>query len=183
MIITITGKPCSGKGTVSKLFCEKHNFNYMCVGDMMRDLAIKNGQTILEFQQNNPNIKEVDKQLDGFTEEIGKTRLDENLMIDSRLAWHFIPKSFKVFVDVDWETAGGRLMQAERDSESAKDLESAIKTLKGRWQVENDRYQELYGVNNYNLENYNLVINSSNKTVEEIVEIITKAYKEFMQNA
>ena len=33
MIITITGKPCSGKGTVSKLFCEKYDFKYICTGE------------------------------------------------------------------------------------------------------------------------------------------------------
>ena len=32
MIITITGKPCSGKGTVSKEFCKKYNFEYIGTG-------------------------------------------------------------------------------------------------------------------------------------------------------
>ncbi len=183
MIITITGKPCSGKGSISKLFCEKYQFNYMCVGDMMREMAMKNGQTILEFQQNNANIKDVDNMLDSYTENVGKTRLSEDLLIDSRLAWHFIPKSFKVFVDVDWNTAGVRLIGAGRDSETAKDALTATEELKNRWQTENKRYQELYNIDNCNLGNYNLVVDSTNKTVEELVEIIKKAYEEFMQNA
>ena len=53
MIITITGKPCSGKGTVSKEFCKKYNFKYLCTGDMFRELAKQYGySTVLEFQQN-----------------------------------------------------------------------------------------------------------------------------------
>ncbi len=183
MIITITGKPCSGKGSISKMFCQKYNFDYMCVGDMMREMALKNNQTILEFQQSNPNIKDIDNMLDSYTENVGKTRLDENLMIDSRLAWHFIPKSFKVFVDVDWTTAGNRLIGADRDSETAKDTDSATESLKNRWETENKRYQELYNIDNCNLNNYDFVVNSSNKTVEELVEIIKIAYEEFMQKA
>ena len=52
MIITITGKPCSGKGTVSKIFCQKYNFEYICTGDMFRELAKSYGyEDVLEFQK------------------------------------------------------------------------------------------------------------------------------------
>ena len=60
MIITITGKPCSGKGTVSKILCDKYNFEYICTGDMFRTLAYSYGyDNILEFQKDE-RIKDVD---------------------------------------------------------------------------------------------------------------------------
>jgi len=184
MIITITGKPCSGKGTVSKLFCEKFNFEYICTGDMFRAFAKEFGyNSVLEFQQQYKNIHEVDKLIDDKTAEIGKTRFNENIVIDSRLAWNFVPNSFKIFIDVSWHEAGKRLMNANRSNEKAKNAKEAAKILKERWQVENERYKKLYGTSNLDFNNYNLVISSDNLTPEEISEMIYNEYKKFMQKA
>ena len=184
MIITITGKPCSGKGTVSKEFCKLYNFKYLCTGDMFRDLAKQHGYaTVLEFQKNYPNITEIDNLIDNQTTEIGKTQINENIVIDSRLAWNFIPNSFKVFIDVDWPTAGERLLSANRSHEQASDLQQAIYTLKERWQEENNRYTKIYNTNNLNLNNYDYVISSNNLTPIEIANKIYKEYTKFMQNA
>ena len=184
MIITITGKPCSGKGTVSKLFCKKYNFEYICTGDMFRELAKEHGyNTVLEFQQNYPNIEEVDNIIDNRTSEIGKTKLNENIVIDSRLAWNFIPKSFKVFIDVDWHIAGERLLGANRQNEKANNLNDAINTLKQRWETENNRYSKLYNTNNLKPSNYDCVISSNNQTPEQIADKIYEEYKRVMRRA
>lgn len=184
MIITITGKPCSGKGTVSKLFAQKYNFEYICTGDMFRECAAKLGfASVLEFQQNYKDILSFDKQIDNQTAEIGKTRINENIIFDSRLAWHFIPNSFKVFIDIDWDTAAKRLLTANRSSEKVSDIQSAKQTLLDRWEEENSRYLKLYQTNNTNSNNYDLVISSSNLTPEEVAEKIYEEYKKFMQNA
>lgn len=183
MIITLTGKPCSGKGTVGKLFCEKYNFEYLSTGQIFRELSAKhNYKSVLEFQQKHKNIKDVDKLVDSKTVEIGKTRLNDNIIFDSRLAWHFIPKSFKVFLDIDWFTAGERLVKAEREEENVETFEEAIEVLKARWNEENARYLSLYNVDNTDMSKYDLVIFSADKSPEEIVEIIYKEYKKFMKN-
>jgi len=182
MIITITGKPCSGKGTVSKIFCKKYNFEYVCTGDMFRELAKSYGyDDILEFQKDEV-CKNADEIVDNKTSELGKTSIDKNIVVDSRLAWHFIPKSYKVFIDIDWETAGERLINANRSNEQAKDITSAINKLKNRWQEENSRYLELYNTNNLNLNNYNLVISSKNKSPEEVADIIYENYLNHIKN-
>lgn len=184
MIITITGKPCSGKGTVSKLFCKKYGFKCTSVGDMMRQIALQHGySSILDFQQNYEKMHEIDNMIDKQTELFGKENLNKNVVFDSRLAWHFIPNSFKVFIDVDWNIAGERLINANREHEKSENAEQATKILKERWQAENDRYTKLYNTNNLNPNNYDLVISSSNKTPEEIVDEIYLKYKEFMQKA
>ncbi len=181
MIITITGKPCSGKGTVSKLFCKKYNFEYLCTGDIFRELAKSYGyDDVLEFQKDEV-CKNADEIVDNKTTELGKTSIDKNIVVDSRLAWHFIPASYKVFIDIDWQTAGERLLGANRHNEQAKDLNSAIIKLQDRWQKENTRYFELYKTNNLNPSNYNLVVSSQNKTPEEIADIIYENYKNYMQ--
>ena len=173
MIITITGKPCSGKGTVAKEFCKKYNFEYVCTGDMFREYAKQFGyDNILTFQEEDPRVKQIDKLVDNKIYELGKTKINSNIVIDSRLAWHFIPNSFKVFIDVNSKTAGNRLMQANRETEQAANIKDAIKSLKSRWKIENDRYSELYGVNNLDPKKYDYVIDSSNLAPEQIVEKI-----------
>ncbi len=183
MIITITGKPCSGKGTVAKEFCKKYNFEYICTGDMFRSFAKQFGyDNILTFQEQDQRVKQIDKLVDDKTAEIGLTRSTENIVIDSRMAWHFVPNSFKVFIDVDDKVAGERLLSANRDTEKTSSLENAVSSLKARWEVENNRYMELYNVNNLNLNNYDYIIDSSNFTPTEIVEKIYENYINFIKN-
>ena len=182
MIITITGKPCSGKGTVSKIFSKKYKFEYVCTGDMFRAIANKLGfSSVLEFQQNG-DVGIADKMVDKQTADLGKKRPEDNIIVDSRLAWHFIPNSFKVFIDIDWETAGERLLESNRANEKANSLDNAIELLKTRWQVENERYSRIYNTNNYNLCNYDLVISSKDKNPEQIAKNIYKEYIKFIKN-
>ncbi len=184
MIITITGKPCSGKGTVAKEFCKKYNFEYVCTGDMFRKFAKELGYSdILAFQTENSKVKDIDKLVDEKIYEIGKTKSNENIVIDSRLAWNFIPNSFKVFIDVDDTIAGKRLLEANRETEQANSLDEAIESLQTRWKVENDRYLELYGVNNLTASNYDYVVDSSTATPLQMVEKIYEKFKIFNKNS
>ena len=88
-----------------------------------------------------------------------------------------------MFLDVGWQTAGKRLFSANRENEKASSIEEAVSSLKKRWNAENVRYMELYGVNNLNKNNYDLIIKTDNKTPEQIAEKIYKEYKKFMQKA
>ena len=184
MIITITGKPCSGKGTAGKLFCEKYNFEYISTGNMNRALAKEFGfKNVIDLQKSD-KINEVDRIIDSQLVEMGKTRSGENLLFDSRLAWHFIPRSFKVYIDIDWTIAGERLLNSNRELENNfSSIEEATKALQDRFDTENERYQRKYGVNNLNLNNYDFVISSNNKTPEEIADEIYKNYQIFIKKA
>ena len=184
MIITITGKPCSGKGTAGKMFCQKYNFEYISTGNMNRALAKEFGfKNVIDLQKSD-KIDEVDRLIDSKLVEMGKTRLNENLLFDSRLAWHFVPKSFKVYIDIDWNIAGERLLLTNRELENNfANAEEATKSLQERFKTENERYMKKYGVDNLNLDNYDFVISSNNKTPEEIVDEIYKNYQIFIKNS
>jgi cytidylate kinase len=49
MIITISGKAGSGKGTISKLLAEKLGYEHISIGDMKRKIAHEMGITIFQF--------------------------------------------------------------------------------------------------------------------------------------
>ena len=182
MIISITGKPCSGKGSVGKAFAKKFNFELMSTGNMFREICKQfEVNNILAFN-NDERIKRIDIEIDNKTKELGKKRINDDIVLDSRLAWHFIPNSFKVFLDVDIDTAAKRLFEAKRENEPAKSIKHAKQLLADRWDSENKRYQEQYQIDNTNLNNYDLIINTANKTIEEIADEIAKNYKIFLKN-
>ena len=49
MIITISGKPCSGKSTMAEIFCKKYNFDRVYAGAIFKDEAKKMGLSAMEL--------------------------------------------------------------------------------------------------------------------------------------
>ena len=182
MIITITGKPCSGKSPACDHFCKTHNFDYVGAGNFFRSIAQKKGYSTVTNFQKPEQTKEVDEAIDSALTEIGIVRRNEDVIIDGRTAWHFIPHSFKVYVDVDWVSAGKRLLEEKRETEPAKDLDEAINMLQSRHNNEIARYKALYNIDCLNMNNYDLVLNSTGKTTEQLSNEIYKAYQKFLKN-
>ncbi len=181
MIITITGKPCSGKGSVVAYLVEKYGFEKFSGGDLFRKVATERGVNILEL--NRMKDASIDKAVDGEIAKIGKERLEDNLLIDSRTAWIFIPKSFKVFLDVDEDEQVRRLCNSKRSTESTDvSPEQAKKDLAERWNLENERYKKIYGQDNTDPTNYDFVINNTNLSIEQTGEQIISEYNKFLKN-
>ena len=181
MIITMTGKPCSGKSVVIAYLIEKYGFEKFSAGQIFRRIATERGLDVLEL--NRVNDTSVDKLVDDEVTKIGQRDIDKNIIFDSRTAWHFIPKSFKVFLDVEEDEQITRLLNSGRTDEKTNlTREEARCALNERWTLENDRYKVLYNFDNRNLENYDLVIDTSNMTIEEAAEKIYEAYLNFINN-
>ena len=177
MIITLTGKPCSGKSSVAQVLVEKYGFKVYSVGEIFKEEAHKHNMTTEEFNKFLMSNPEYDKCLDNRNMELGKLWASEKVIFDSRLAWHFIPHSFKVFLDLDEEEMAKRLATSDRTGlEKYSTIEEARKTLISRFNAENDRYKKFYGVDNTNLKNYDLVTTSKNRTPEDVAEEIIKGY-------
>ena len=180
MIITMTGKPCSGKSVVIAYLLEKYGFEKFSAGSIFRRIATERGLDVLEL--NRINDTSVDKLVDDEVTRIGRENIDKNIIFDSRIAWHFIPKSFKVFLDVGEEEQITRLLNSGRTDEKT-DLtrEQAKSALNERWTLENERYKVLYDIDNRDLSNYDIVIDTSNMTIEEAAEKIYAEYLKFIQ--
>ena len=103
MNITITGNLGSGKSSIGKILKEK-GYEIVSTGNIFRQLAMDKGLSVEEFNRQvneatRNGDRSVDKMIDDTTAKIGRER--DNIMFDSRLAWHFVPDSFKVFVITD----------------------------------------------------------------------------------
>ncbi len=180
MIITITGKPCSGKGAVTSYLMEKYGFDKFSGGDIFRRIATERGIDILEL--NRLKDKSIDKLVDEEIVKIGERDLYKDIIFDSRTAWHFIPKSFKVFLDILPEAQANRLINSGRTNEKVElTTEEAIASLAERWNLENTRYMEIYGFDNRNLNNYDLVVDTTELSIEEVAQKIYYAYEEYVK--
>jgi Cytidylate kinase len=176
MNITITGNLGSGKSSVAKILKER-GYEYSSTGNIFRQLAMENGLSVEEF---NKKVNEaasrgdhsVDKMIDDTTTKIGEER--DNVVFDSRLAWYFAPKSFKVFIITDIDEASRRVFHdsLRTNSESYESQEACKKALINRQKLETVRYQEIYHIDYYDMNNYNLVIDSTYAAPVEIAQEI-----------
>ena len=180
MIITITGKPCSGKSTIAKILVEKYGFRRIGVGDMFKAEAAKRGMSAEEFNAYCITDPAYDFFIDNETARLGKELEGQKIIFDSRLAWHFVPKSFKVFVDVTDDEMAKRLANSDRTGkEKITDVAEAKKSLVNRFNLENERYKQIYGFDNLDMSNYDFVLDSSHNTPEELADNLYEAYQKF----
>lgn len=183
MHITITGNLGSGKSTICRHLGEKYQFEIYSTGKVQRELASQMNMTTLELNQLMCSDKQYDHMIDDATTNISREKKDQNIIFDSRLAWHFVEQSFKVFVSVSLEVAAARVMNDQRgEVEKYTDLEEAKKLLAERAATERVRYKDIYNLNYMDFSNYNLVIDSTYCSADQIAEIILKEAKAFYQN-
>jgi CMP/dCMP kinase len=175
MIITISGSAGSGKSTVAKYIADKLDLTHYSNGDLMRQMAKEKGVSILELNKLSENDKTIDKELDERQIRLGKD--DDNFVIDSRLGFHFIPNSFKVFLKADLRVRAERIFGDQRSEEHNTDVMHTIENIEKRQESEKLRYKELYNVDYTDEANFDLIVNTTDKTIDEVGEEVLKAVK------
>lgn len=180
MHITITGNLGSGKSTICKLLSEKYLFEVYSTGKVQRELARQMNMTTLELNQLMRSDKKYDKMIDDETSRISRDNRDKDIIFDSRLAWHFVESSFKVFISVSLDVAAMRVMNDTRGAEEKyTSFEEAKRLLAERAATEKVRYKEIYDLNYMDFSNYDLVIDSTYCLPEQIAEVILKEAREY----
>ncbi|MDD5267139.1 MAG: AAA family ATPase [Methylococcales bacterium] len=94
-IILMSGDIGSGKSSVATALKQTTGFVIIGKGTIQRTIAKRRGVTTLELNKISQTYRSIDDEIDSYVIELGKTQ--DHLLMDSRLAWHFIPESFKVF--------------------------------------------------------------------------------------
>jgi cytidylate kinase len=184
MHITITGNLGSGKSTVGKLISEKHDFEIYSTGKVQRELARQMNLSTLELNQLMMSDRKYDHMIDDETARISRENKDKNIIFDSRLAWHFVEESYKVFVSVNLDVAAERIMKDQRGAvEKYSSIEEAKSLLAERAKTESIRYKDIYNLNYMDFSNYNLIIDSTYCDAETIAEIIMEEAKEYYDNS
>ena len=175
MKITISGAVGSGKSTISRILAKKLGYIHYSIGEFMREIAKKRNLSIMELSDRAEVDPTIDEELDEKQKSIGKEK--DNFIMDSRLGFHFIPDSLKIFFTVDIKEAAKRIYNDKRAEETYKDVEEAIIFLKKRMRSENIRYKEYYGIDFPKKQHFHLIIDTTDKTPEEVVADIEKVLK------
>lgn len=179
MNITLTGNLGSGKSSVCRELKEM-GYEIISTGSIFREIAQQKGISVIELNEFAKKSREIDDMIDNRSIELGKTK--DNAVFDSRLAWHFIPDSFKVFLLVDTQEAADRVYNGEnRNSEEYASYEDTLAGLQKRAELEKERFLGLYGINYYDAANYNLILESTVATPRELAEEIVRNYKLFQE--
>jgi len=185
-IITIAGKPGSGKSSTAKLLAQQLGYDHFSSGDLFREIARSRGQNVkqanLDAEGKQLDEDNIDEMVDRRLREIGQT--ENNKVIDSRTAWHWMPNSFKVFIDLDLIIASKRIIAAmehddvagNRNEHIPESLEDYAHELGERLASETRRYEQQYDINPYDMTNYDYVIDSGKNSLDQVVEKVIAAY-------
>ena len=166
--ITISGNPGSGKSTVGRLLSDKIGLKYVYSGEIFRKTAKKYSMSLEEFSSYCEKHKEIDKELDDYQLEILQKG---NVIVEGRIAgWiahrNNIP-ALKVILNTDIETRAGRIVNRE-----SGDIEKRKQEMLNRERSEALRYRNYYNIDLKDITIYDLVIDSTEKTPDEIIDII-----------
>ena len=182
MIITLGGKCGAGKWTLAKKLAEKLWFTIIGIGDIKRDLAKQMWLTIAQRDEigwkDPTKAHEFDLKFEDYQKSLS---LEDNIILDWRMAFWCQPKAFKIFLDVSDEEWAQRVFQAQRDSDARHSLEEVLETNKKRnfWHAET--YKKLYGVDIFDLSQYDLVIDTTELAPDEIYERVLQTFEVFIQ--
>ena len=180
-IISLAGDLAAGKGTVSKILIKDLDYGIYRNGEYARKLARDMGLDITSFNAYLAEHPEIDLQIEKSASEYAKDH--DNFIIDARLGWYAVPESFKVYLRVDIDVAAQRAFNDlnRKSSESFETVEEQKADMQKRFEMENERYWNLYHVRKEDMSNYDLVVDTTNMTPEEVAEEIKREYKKWLE--
>jgi len=181
-LITIAGSLGAGKSSTAKAVAKALGYQHFSSGDLFRTIAAERGESVEATNISAEIQKDIDQQVDERLKEMGKK--GNKLVIDSRLAWYWMPDSFKVFLHLDTESAAKRIFQdvlkKSRVSEDASSLEDVRASIERRFASEQKRYMSLYNVNPTDPKNFDLIIDTKENSLERVAAQVLEGYKKWL---
>jgi len=191
ILIAISGLSGSGKGTQAKLLqgnlkaCMGIELKIFESGEFFRALAKEYGFSRIEefsnYVKSSPALtKEIDMKIDRMTIE---RALKEDGIYVGRLSFACIGDfGYKIFLNADPKVIAERIIRDTSREEYGMALESAEHAIKARDAADIERYRTLYGIDYKKLsKKCDLIIDTSNKTKEEVAELIYKNVAEWLK--
>jgi predicted cytidylate kinase len=169
--ITVNGDLGSGKSTVAVGLAERLKLRRVSVGDLYRQMARERGMSALEINLHAELDDAIDATVDTMQKEIAES--GEQVVMDSRLAWHFFKNGFKVHLITEPTVAARRVLgRPANDVENYATLAEAKENLRSRSESERQRFLTRYHADKRLLRNYDIVCDTTRARPEEVLELI-----------
>ncbi len=165
MIIALSGEIGSGKSTIGKKLAKKLNYSYNSTGEIFKKLAKEHKMDLTHFLKYAEENMNIDNELD---EEQRNTK--QNTVLDSRMGFHFAKSDLKIWLKAPLEERIKRI--SKRDSLENELFETVKEKIEGREKAERDKYFRLYSVDIFDTEEYDLIIDTIEYNIEQVVEKI-----------
>lgn len=169
--VALSGELGSGKSEVSSRLARALGARRVSTGEAQRAIAAQRGISTLELNRLAESDPSIDDEIDGVFRSL--TGTPDPLVVDSRLAWHFMPASFKVHLVVEPRVGAARVLQ--RTGGRAEHYESVEQALAGtgeRVESERRRFRQIYGVDIFRLANYDLVVDTTEAPPDAVAEAV-----------
>ena len=183
-IITISGKPGSGKSSTADKVAELLGYTRHSSGDMVRSVLARNKMTLADYNNQATTNHDLDAQIDG---ELRDLREKEDIIVDSRLGFYWIPESFKVYLDLDLEVATVRIFKDAVTNSARSSVETnnqslqvVAKQVRERMLNEQSRFRQMYGVDPYDKQHFDLIVDTSRNDPQSVAIAIFDHYKQWL---
>jgi len=185
-IITLSGKPGSGKSSTADKVAELLGYTRHSSGDMVRKVLAKNKMTLEEYNNQAETDHTLDTQID---DELRNLREKNDIIVDSRLGFYWIPESFKVYLDLDLDLATARIFKDAVTNNarssvgtSSTSLHEVSRQVKERMLNEQSRFRKLYAVDPYQKNHFDLIIDTSRNDPQSVAIAVFDAYKQWLSS-
>ena len=164
MIIAVSGLSGSGKNTLGSLLAKELGYSHVC--PTFKDLAIAKGIPLLEFQKRAEADPNIDKKFDMLLKKQTKVG---NCVVTTWLGPWIVNPDISIYVFAPQKIRAIRL--GERDGMSVDD---AAEHISVRDDNNRKRYLDLYGIDIYDQNEFDICLNSGIYNPLELLEMVLK---------
>ncbi len=180
MMITVWWKNWAWKWTLCKTLAESLWYDIVSIWNIKRGLATEMGLTILEFDkiwwENPEKAKEFDLKYEEYQQGFD---VAQKIILDSRMSFWCQPKAFNIFLDVDEKEWARRVYEQQRADDATESLEAVLSDNAARHLWFKETYMKLYGVDIYDLSQYDLVVDTTDLTPVEVFQLISEWFEAY----
>lgn len=174
MIITLSGKPGSGKSTIGKRLAEHLGFKRYYMGGIRRKMAEERGMTLADLNRLGENEEFTDRDVDARVATLGRT--EDHFVIESRTAFHFIPNGVHILLEVDPAEGARRIFQhLQEEGAGVRNEDRNLHTEQDvrrsndeRMESDRRRYAKYYGLDVFDPRHYDFVVDTTHLTKDEV---------------
>ncbi|MBI2580164.1 MAG: cytidylate kinase family protein [Candidatus Aenigmarchaeota archaeon] len=179
-VIVVSGMPGAGSSTVASLLAKRLNLRHFSAGDFFKKKAVESGVKEGETRRATEFLltergsrKDFHVDIDDLQRELAKAG---NIVIDGKLSIRLLSGLYDVSV---WLKAPDDVRARRISGRDGIPEKEALKAVKERDRIERQSFLRIYGFDTFSQENEaGIVVDTSDMTPEEIVNLIVKKMKE-----